>query len=91
MTLLSVWVWGRLIRTSLGGKGGFGALCMTAHFGQAEGIRVAWRRVLQAGSQAHPERSFRLGFGGAQPVFGYEADLTVLGKVIGVGFPVGAA
>jgi glutamate-1-semialdehyde 2,1-aminomutase len=34
--------------------------------------------------------SFRLGFGGAQPLFGYEADLTTLGKIIGGGFPVGA-
>jgi glutamate-1-semialdehyde 2,1-aminomutase len=34
--------------------------------------------------------SFRLGCGGAQPLFGYEADLTTLGKIIGGGFPVGA-
>jgi glutamate-1-semialdehyde 2,1-aminomutase len=34
--------------------------------------------------------SFRLGIAGAQPLFGYEADLTTLGKIIGGGFPVGA-
>jgi glutamate-1-semialdehyde 2,1-aminomutase len=33
---------------------------------------------------------FRLGYHGAQPEFGVEADLTVLGKIIGGGFPVGA-
>jgi glutamate-1-semialdehyde 2,1-aminomutase len=33
---------------------------------------------------------FRLGYHGAQPEFGIEADLTVLGKIIGGGFPVGA-
>ena len=33
---------------------------------------------------------FRLGFHGAQAEFGYDADLTVLGKIIGGGFPVGA-
>ena len=33
---------------------------------------------------------FRLGYHGAQSEFGYEADLTVLGKIIGGGFPVGA-
>jgi glutamate-1-semialdehyde 2,1-aminomutase len=34
--------------------------------------------------------SFRLGFQGAQAIWGIEADLTVLGKIIGGGFPVGA-
>jgi glutamate-1-semialdehyde 2,1-aminomutase len=34
--------------------------------------------------------SFRLHYGGAQAAFGYQADLTTLGKVIGGGFPVGA-
>lgn len=34
--------------------------------------------------------TFRLGPGGTQPVFGFEADLTTFGKVIGGGFPVGA-
>ena len=34
--------------------------------------------------------SFRLGPAGAQGVFGIEPDLTVLGKVIGGGLPVGA-
>lgn len=34
--------------------------------------------------------SFRVGHGGAQQRFGYAADLTTLGKIIGGGFPVGA-
>lgn len=34
--------------------------------------------------------SFRLGHGGAQPIWGVEADLTAFGKVIGGGLPVGA-
>ncbi|MDY0779792.1 glutamate-1-semialdehyde 2,1-aminomutase [Tenacibaculum sp. IB213877] len=33
---------------------------------------------------------FRSKFGGAQELFGVEADITCLGKVIGGGFPVGA-
>lgn len=33
---------------------------------------------------------FRSTFGGAQELFGVEADITCLGKVIGGGFPVGA-
>jgi len=34
--------------------------------------------------------SFRLGYHGAQGVFGVEPDLTTLGKIIGGGLPVGA-
>jgi glutamate-1-semialdehyde 2,1-aminomutase len=34
--------------------------------------------------------SFRLDRGGAQAAFGYTADITTLGKLIGGGFPVGA-
>lgn len=34
--------------------------------------------------------AFRIGYNGAQGVLGVEPDLTVLGKVIGGGFPVGA-
>jgi glutamate-1-semialdehyde 2,1-aminomutase len=34
--------------------------------------------------------SFRLGFAGPQKTFGYTADLTTMGKIIGGGFPVGA-
>lgn len=34
--------------------------------------------------------SYRLGMGGAQPLWQVEADLTCLGKVIGGGFPIGA-
>jgi glutamate-1-semialdehyde 2,1-aminomutase len=34
--------------------------------------------------------SFRLGYHGAQGVWGIEPDLTTLGKIIGGGFPVGA-
>jgi glutamate-1-semialdehyde 2,1-aminomutase len=34
--------------------------------------------------------SFRLGYAGAQERYGYAADLTTLGKIIGGGFPVGA-
>jgi glutamate-1-semialdehyde 2,1-aminomutase len=34
--------------------------------------------------------SFRVAFGGAQQAFGFRADLTTLGKIIGGGFPVGA-
>jgi glutamate-1-semialdehyde 2,1-aminomutase len=34
--------------------------------------------------------SFRLGAAGPQRIFGYAADLTTLGKIIGGGFPVGA-
>jgi glutamate-1-semialdehyde 2,1-aminomutase len=33
---------------------------------------------------------FRLGLGGAQGYYGVEPDLTILGKVIGGGFPIGA-
>jgi len=33
---------------------------------------------------------FRVGFGGAQHVYGIQPDLTILGKVIGGGLPVGA-
>jgi len=33
---------------------------------------------------------FRLGYGGAQEHFGVRPDLTILGKVIGGGFPIGA-
>ncbi|MFQ5761690.1 MAG: aspartate aminotransferase family protein [Candidatus Bathyarchaeia archaeon] len=33
---------------------------------------------------------FRLGLGGAQEYYGVGADLTVLGKIIGGGFPIGA-
>jgi glutamate-1-semialdehyde 2,1-aminomutase len=33
---------------------------------------------------------FRLGFGGAQEMFGVRPDLTTLGKIIGGGLPVGA-
>jgi glutamate-1-semialdehyde 2,1-aminomutase len=34
--------------------------------------------------------SFRLGYHGPQDRYGYQADLTTLGKIIGGGFPVGA-
>jgi glutamate-1-semialdehyde 2,1-aminomutase len=34
--------------------------------------------------------SFRLDYRGAQHKYGYDADLTTLGKIIGGGFPVGA-
>jgi glutamate-1-semialdehyde 2,1-aminomutase len=34
--------------------------------------------------------SFRLGYNGAQQLWGIEPDLTTLGKIIGGGFPVGA-
>lgn len=34
--------------------------------------------------------TLRLAFGGAQTLFGIDADLTALGKIIGGGFPVGA-
>jgi len=34
--------------------------------------------------------SFRLGYAGAQGLWGVEPDLTALGKIIGGGFPVGA-
>ena len=34
--------------------------------------------------------SFRLGYHGAQAIWGVGADLTVLGKIMGGGFPVGA-
>ncbi|MCC6491632.1 MAG: glutamate-1-semialdehyde 2,1-aminomutase [Pirellulales bacterium] len=33
---------------------------------------------------------FRVAFGGAQSLFGYEPDLTTLGKIVGGGLPVGA-
>ena len=33
---------------------------------------------------------FRLGFGGAQTLYGIKPDMTVLGKIIGGGFPMGA-
>lgn len=34
--------------------------------------------------------SFRLGYHGPQRIYGYDADITTLGKIIGGGFPVGA-
>lgn len=34
--------------------------------------------------------SFRLGYHGAQQIWGVDADLTVFGKIIGGGFPIGA-
>ncbi|ODT82664.1 MAG: class III aminotransferase [Pelagibacterium sp. SCN 64-44] len=34
--------------------------------------------------------AFRLGFGGAQSIWGITPDLTALGKIIGGGFPIGA-
>jgi glutamate-1-semialdehyde 2,1-aminomutase len=34
--------------------------------------------------------SFRVGYHGAQGEFGFRADLTALGKIVGGGFPVGA-
>lgn len=34
--------------------------------------------------------SFRVAYNGPQALFGYRADLTTLGKIIGGGFPVGA-
>jgi glutamate-1-semialdehyde 2,1-aminomutase len=34
--------------------------------------------------------SFRLGYRGAQGLFGFEPDLTTFGKIIGGGFPIGA-
>jgi glutamate-1-semialdehyde 2,1-aminomutase len=34
--------------------------------------------------------SFRLGYRGPQHIYGYDADLTTLAKIIGGGFPVGA-
>jgi glutamate-1-semialdehyde 2,1-aminomutase len=34
--------------------------------------------------------TFRLGFNGAQKIWGVEADITTFGKIIGGGFPVGA-
>lgn len=34
--------------------------------------------------------TFRLDHGGAQAIYGFDADLTVLGKIIGGGLPVGA-
>lgn len=33
---------------------------------------------------------FRVGFGGAQHIYGIDPDLTCLGKIIGGGFPIGA-
>lgn len=33
---------------------------------------------------------FRLAYGGAQRLFGLQPDLTILGKIIGGGFPIGA-
>jgi glutamate-1-semialdehyde 2,1-aminomutase len=33
---------------------------------------------------------FRLGLGGAQEYYGVEPDMTILGKIIGGGFPIGA-
>ena len=33
---------------------------------------------------------FRVALGGAQELYGVDADMTTLGKIIGGGFPVGA-
>ena len=53
--------------------------------------------LLRAVTQAHgivlildEVLCFRLGYHGAQGAFGVEPDLTVLGKIVGGGFPVGA-
>jgi glutamate-1-semialdehyde 2,1-aminomutase len=46
----------------------------------AHGILLIWDEVI----------TFRVGYHGAQGLFGIRPDLTTLGKIIGGGFPVGA-
>jgi glutamate-1-semialdehyde 2,1-aminomutase len=55
-------------------------LTMLREFTRKHGILLVFDEVI----------SFRLGFHGAQGLYGIEPDLTTLGKIIGGGFPVGA-
>ncbi len=57
-----------------------GYLAFLRDFADRHGILLIFDEVI----------SFRLGFNGAQGVFGVLPDLTTLGKIIGGGFPVGA-
>lgn len=59
---------------------------------------VEFRRELRQLTQKHGAllvfdevmTGFRLAYGGAQQLFGEKPDLTILGKIIGGGYPVGA-
>jgi glutamate-1-semialdehyde 2,1-aminomutase len=55
-------------------------LTMLRNFTRAHGILLVFDEVI----------TFRLGYHGAQGLYGIDPDLTTLGKVIGGGFPVGA-
>ncbi len=65
------------------------------------GVVPAEREFLQAARELTSARGavlifdevitgFRVGYGGAQSLYGIQADLTVLGKIVGGGLPVGA-
>ncbi len=55
-------------------------LAMLVEFCQSNGVLLIFDEVI----------AFRLGYEGAQGVYGVTPDLTALGKIIGGGFPVGA-
>jgi glutamate-1-semialdehyde 2,1-aminomutase len=55
-------------------------LTMLRQFTMTHGILLVFDEVI----------TFRLGYRGAQDTFGVKPDLTILGKIIGGGFPVGA-
>jgi glutamate-1-semialdehyde 2,1-aminomutase len=59
---------------------------------EPEFIRTLARLARDAGALfiCDEVATFRLGYGGAQEVYGLEPDLTTFGKVIGGGLPVGA-
>lgn len=58
--------------------------------GFLQGLRKLTRRAKALLIFDEVITGFRVGYGGAQRLFGIEPDLTVLGKVIGGGFPIGA-
>ncbi len=58
--------------------------------GFLQGLRKLTRRARALLIFDEVITGFRAGYGGAQGLFGVEPDLTVLGKVIGGGFPIGA-
>jgi glutamate-1-semialdehyde 2,1-aminomutase len=57
-----------------------GFLDFLRHLTQQRGILLVLDEVI----------SFRLSYGGAQALFGVSPDLTLLGKIIGGGYPIGA-
>ena len=60
----------------------------------AEGFHVDLRRITEANGALlifdEVITGFRVGYGGAQALFGITPDITTMGKIIGGGLPVGA-